>query len=224
MPGLIRLHARVGRGALMLIAVIVALLLTLSFLDWFRIVRGIPLWLFWRSELAFLTGIEVAYGVTLILSVLAVPALSFVCLAARRRGRSPRRAALAALRRLAFGRADCGRSTCDSSRDTGLAPPGSTGSSRRPFSAGDRGPAIACAGWAGGVARCVPRSNRERGNRPGRAGRVECGGGAVSKVAVDRRACQMAARGSDQRDGRATRRLWRVRVTPWRISTSHWPD
>ena len=93
MPGLIRLRARVGRGALKLIAIILALVLPLLFLDWFRIVREIPLWLFWRSELAFLTGIEVAYGVTLILSVFAVPALSLVCLAARRRGRSPGRAA-----------------------------------------------------------------------------------------------------------------------------------
>ncbi len=75
-----------------MIAIILALVLPLFFLDWFRIVREIPLWLFWRSELALLIGIEVGYGVTLILSVFAVPALSFLCLAARRRRRSPGRA------------------------------------------------------------------------------------------------------------------------------------
>jgi hypothetical protein len=89
MPGWIQLRARVGRGKLMLVFIVLALVVPLLFVDWSRIRPSF----LWRSELVFLTGIEVVYGVTLILSVVAVPTLSFVCLAGRRRGRTPRRAA-----------------------------------------------------------------------------------------------------------------------------------
>ena len=76
----------------MLLFMILALVLPLLFLDWFRILREIPLSVLWRTELFFLIGVEIAYGVTLISSVLGVSVLSIVCLAGRRRGRTPRRA------------------------------------------------------------------------------------------------------------------------------------
>ncbi len=91
MPGWIRLRARIGRGKLALLLMILALVLPLFFLDWFRILREIPLSVFWRGELFFLIGVEIAYGLTLLSSVLVVSVLSIVCLAGRRRGRTPRR-------------------------------------------------------------------------------------------------------------------------------------
>jgi hypothetical protein len=83
------LRTRIGRGRLVFVSIVVALALPLVFLDWFRILRLIPRPFFWRSELVFLIGIEAAYGVTLVVTILAIPGLSSVCLAGRRRGQTP---------------------------------------------------------------------------------------------------------------------------------------
>ena len=82
------LRARIGRGRLVFVSIVLALALPLVFLDWFRILRGIPLWFFWRSKLVLLIGIEAAYGVTLVVTIVTIPLLSFVCRAGRRRGRT----------------------------------------------------------------------------------------------------------------------------------------
>lgn len=88
MPGWIWLRARIGGGWLVLLIIVLAVSVPLLSLDWFRILRQIPVWWFWKSELIVLIGIEAAYGVSLLVSILAIPVLSSFRLAGKRRGRA----------------------------------------------------------------------------------------------------------------------------------------
>jgi tetratricopeptide (TPR) repeat protein len=87
------LRARIGRGRLVILSLVVALVVPLFFLDWFRIQRQIPLWFYWKTELVLLIGIEAAYGAALLGAGSALPVLAFRCLAGRRRGQPRPRAA-----------------------------------------------------------------------------------------------------------------------------------
>ena len=69
-----------------MLSIVLALVLPLFFLDWFRILRQIPLWLYWRTELVLLIGIEAAYGVALLAAGFGFPVLALLCLGGRRRG------------------------------------------------------------------------------------------------------------------------------------------
>ncbi len=93
MPRWTWLRARIGRGRLVMLSIVLALVLPLLFLDWFRILRQIPLWLYWRTELVLLIGIEAAYGVALLAAGFGFPVLALLCLGGRRRGQPRPRAA-----------------------------------------------------------------------------------------------------------------------------------
>jgi hypothetical protein len=47
-----------------------------SFIDWFAVQQRVPVWLYLQTELVILIGIEIAYGVALLLSGAAVPGTS----------------------------------------------------------------------------------------------------------------------------------------------------
>ncbi len=51
MPRRLWLHARIGRRSLLLLSIALALVVPLFFLDWFAILRNIPVWFYWRTEL-----------------------------------------------------------------------------------------------------------------------------------------------------------------------------
>jgi hypothetical protein len=93
MPGWIWPRAKIGRGSLVVLSVALTLVVPILFLDWFRILRQIPTWFLWKSEIVLLVGLEAAYGASLTVAVLAIPVLSSVCLAGRRRGHMPLRSA-----------------------------------------------------------------------------------------------------------------------------------
>ena len=65
-----------------------AIVIPSCFIDWFAVQKRVPVWFYWQSELALLIGIEVAYGIALLASGLAVPVLSCLHVAARRRGQA----------------------------------------------------------------------------------------------------------------------------------------
>ena len=80
--------ARIGPKKLAMFATVVAVVIPTCFIDWFAIQQRIPVWLYLQTELVVLIGIEIAYGVALLASGVAVPVLSYLCLAARRRGQA----------------------------------------------------------------------------------------------------------------------------------------
>ena len=72
---------------------VLALVVPLFFVDWFRIYRQTPLSFFWKTELVLLLGIEAIYGAAVLAAGLAFPVLAVVCLAGRRRGQPRPRSA-----------------------------------------------------------------------------------------------------------------------------------
>ena len=79
---------RLGPKTLAIFAIVLAVVILTCFIDWFAIQKRLPLWVYWQTELVLLIGIEIAYGVALLASGVAVPVLSYLCLAARRRGQA----------------------------------------------------------------------------------------------------------------------------------------
>jgi hypothetical protein len=81
-------RARIGTKKLAMFATVLAVVIPSCFIDWFAVQQRIPLWVYLQSELVVLIGLEIAYGVALLASGAAVPVLSYLWLAARRRGQA----------------------------------------------------------------------------------------------------------------------------------------
>jgi len=75
------------------LSAVLALSVPWFFVDWFWVRKHIPLWLFWKTELILLITLEIAYGVTLFVTGVAIPFLCFRFFGGRRRGLERRQAA-----------------------------------------------------------------------------------------------------------------------------------
>jgi hypothetical protein len=88
MPQLNLRRARIGPKYVAMLAIVLAVVIPACFIDWFAVQQRVPLWLYWQTELVLLIGIEIVYGVALFAAGVAVPVLSYRCLAAKRRGQA----------------------------------------------------------------------------------------------------------------------------------------
>ena len=78
------LTVRIGPKKLAILTAVLALSLPLFFIDWFWVRKQIPLWLFWKTELILLIALEIAYGVAVLVTGLAIPVLCFRYFSGRR--------------------------------------------------------------------------------------------------------------------------------------------
>jgi hypothetical protein len=80
------LTVRILPKKLAILTAVLALSVPLFFVDWFWVRKHTPLWVFWQTELILLIAIEIAYGVALLVTGLAMPVLCFRYFGGRRRG------------------------------------------------------------------------------------------------------------------------------------------
>ena len=76
----------IGAERLAIFSMVLAIVIAACSIDWFAVQQRVPVWFYVQTELVVLIAIEIAYGVALLASAAAIPVLTYLCLAARRRG------------------------------------------------------------------------------------------------------------------------------------------